>query len=80
VLADPVSPQVVAAITPRQGRGVEVDPMLVATAYHVVSATADSPAVELETSLESIQIDAARCVEVNENVCHCCLLCVVQAN
>ena len=74
VLADLVPPQVIAAVTPRYGGGVEVDPMIVVAAYDVVSAFTDTPSFELEASFQPVEVDPTSSFEIDCRVCHSHLL------
>ena len=74
VLADPLAPDVIAAITPRDRGGIEVDPVgMVASDYVVLSVT-NTPPVEFERSFESVEINAAGGGEIDAYgscfVCH----------
>ena len=74
VLADPIPPEVIAAVAARNRRGVEVDPMFVVAANYVISAVADSPSVERQASFQPIQINSACPLEIDCCVCHSRLL------
>jgi hypothetical protein len=74
VLTDPVSPQVIAAVTSRDRRGVEVHPMVVVTAYDVVTAVADPRSFELEAAFQPIQVNPAGSLEIDCWMCHSTLL------
>ena len=65
VLADPIPPEVIAAVAARNGRGVQVDPVIVVAAYHMVSAFADPSSLELEASFQPVQVNAAGPLEID---------------
>ena len=69
VLADPIPPEMVAAVAARNRCCVEVDPVIVVAAYHMVSAFADPPSFELEASFQPVQVNAAGPVEIDCWVC-----------
>src|SRR6185295_5171839 len=74
VLADPFAPEMVAAVAARNGRGVQVDPVIVVAAHHMVSAFADPPSFEREASFQPVQVNAAGPFEIDSWVCHSHLL------
>ena len=63
-------PEVVAAITPWNRHGVEVDPVIVFASDDVISPFTHAAAVEGEAPLEAVKIDAAGSVEVDVRLCH----------
>jgi hypothetical protein len=70
VLADPLAPDVVAAVAARDGRRVQVHPVGVVATNDLIAAVPNALSFELETPFESIQVDAAGGVEVDCYVCH----------
>src|SRR5689334_257348 len=65
VFADPLAPQVVAAIAARVRGGVEVDPMVLSPAGNPVPAVADSLTAEAKAPLQTVEVDASSGVEVD---------------
>jgi hypothetical protein len=65
MLADAVSPKVVAAIAPRVVRRVKIDPVFLGSAGEVVSTLADPVSSERETALEPLDIHPACPLEIN---------------
>ena len=70
VLADPLAPDVIAAITPRDRGGIEVDPVGVVASDYVVPSVSDSLPVEGEGSFETVEVNAAGGGEVDCYACH----------
>jgi hypothetical protein len=71
VFADPIAPQVVAAVAARVSACVEVDPVVLGPAGDTVASVPYAFTVKSETSLQPIEIDTTCGVEVDENFgCH----------
>ena len=67
VFADSFAPQVVAAVAARVGGGVEVDPMILGSSRDAVASGRYSLTAKPEASLQTVEIDATRGVEVDED-------------
>ena len=71
VFADPLTPEMIAAVAAGMSGRVEVDPVILSTSSDTVASGADPLTSEPEAPLQSIEIDAACGIEVDENfVCH----------
>lgn len=57
VLAELVAPQMVAAITAGQARGVEIHPVGVVASCNAIAAGSDAPALKSKAALEAAVID-----------------------
>jgi hypothetical protein len=66
VFADPLTPQVIAAVAAGVGGGVEVDPVILSSSGDAVAADADALTAKPEASLQTVEIDATRGVEVDQ--------------
>jgi hypothetical protein len=78
VFADPLAPQMIAAIAAGVRGGIEIDPVILGSTCDTISANADTFTAKPEASLQSIEIDAARGIEVDLHV-YCHLLLPIQA-
>src|SRR3954465_11324630 len=67
VLADPLPPEVIAAVAARVRGGVQVDPMVLRPASDAIAAVADALTVEPEAPLQPIEVDATSGVEVDHD-------------
>jgi hypothetical protein len=67
VFADSFPPQVIAAVAAGVGGGVEVDPMVLGSSRDAVASCAYSLTAKPEASLQTVEIDATRGVEVDED-------------
>jgi hypothetical protein len=65
VFADSLAPQMIAAIAARVRGRVEVDPMILGSSRDAIATKADALTAKPETSLQSVEIDATRGVEVD---------------
>jgi len=75
VFADPLAPQVIAAIAAWVRGGVEVHPVNLGSSGDTVPANADTFTTKAEASLEPVEIDATCGVEVDLHfICHFQLL------
>ena len=70
VFADPVAPEMVAAVAARMAGGIEIDPVMVRTAGHTVAARCGSRGMQLEAALEPIGAHAAGSLEINGRLRH----------
>ena len=66
--------EMIAAVAARNRRGVQVDPVIVVAAHHMVSAFANPPSLEVEASFQPVQVNAAGPFEIDCWVCHSRLL------
>ena len=78
VFADSLAPQMVAAVAAWVRGGIEVDPVNLGSARDAIPANADTLAAKPEAPLQSIEIDAARGIEVDFRF-HCHVLLPIQA-
>jgi hypothetical protein len=78
VFADSLAPQMIAAIAAWVRGGVEVDPVNLGSSRDTISTDADTLTAKPEAPLQSIEIDAARGIEVDLHV-HCHELLPIQA-
>ena len=67
VFADAFPPQVIAAIAAWVGGGVEVDPMILGSSGDAVPSRGYSLTAKPKASLQTVEIDATSCVEVDED-------------
>src|SRR4051794_31275645 len=67
VFADALTPQVIAAIAARVSRSVEVDPVDLGSPRDAVASNANPLTMKPEASLQPVEIDAARGIEVDED-------------
>jgi len=65
VLADPLAPEMIAAVTARMPGGVKIHPMLLGTTGKAITAAADTVALERQAALETSDINAARHFEID---------------
>jgi hypothetical protein len=70
VLADLLSPQVVAAIAAGDAGGVQVHPVELFAPLDAIAAGADASGMELQAALQTVQIDASEGVEVDGGFRH----------
>jgi hypothetical protein len=66
VFANPLTPQMIAAIAARVSRVVEVDPVVLSSSRDAVASVAYSLTAKPEAPLQAIEIDAARGIEVDQ--------------
>jgi len=67
VFADPLTPQMIAAIAARVSPVVEVDPVILSSAGDAVASVAYSLTAKPEASLQTVEIDAARGIEIDQS-------------
>lgn len=65
VFADPLAPQMVAAVAPRQVCGIEVNPMGLCAASDQVLPRSYSLSVEFEAPFQPIQVDSAGAIKID---------------
>jgi hypothetical protein len=65
VLADPLAPQVIAAVAARVKRRVEIDPMILGATGKMIPAFANAIGLERQTALEASDINAACHFEID---------------
>jgi hypothetical protein len=70
VLADLVAPEMVPAIAPRHAGGVEIDPVGLKTASDPITTRAHTRGVELQTALQTIQVDASERLKIDGGLRH----------
>jgi hypothetical protein len=70
VLAQLLAPQMVAAIASRMRRRVQIHPVVVIAAGHVIPAVADTLAMQQQAPSQPRQIDAAHGVDVDRRFLH----------
>jgi hypothetical protein len=66
VFADSLTPQVIAAVAARVSIRVEVDPMVLGSSGDAVATVADSLTAKPDASLQTVEVDAAGGVEVDQ--------------
>src|SRR5205085_2276031 len=65
VLADPLAPQVIAAVAARMRGGVEVHPVIVLAAGHVVPAVAQTLTGQQQAAPQAVEVDATSGIDVD---------------